>query len=92
MKRAESLILLVDSPSFGVEVNLYLVFSVISVVHGVLTDGCLLDTNAHWDLEEVRSTKSVVFVTALDMINKDLRREENSAEFALHGLRVFKDP
>lgn len=77
-------------PCLVIEVYLYHILCVLSVVNWVNVDPCLLDADAQRNLEEVRSVIPIVFVTSLHMVNEDFRGEEHLAELALHGLRMLE--
>lgn len=90
MKVAEYLVFLVYYPGLVVKADLNSILCIGSIVTGVFFDQSLDNTDVKWNLEEDRPRMSVVFVTALDMFNEYFRWEEDRAELALHGLRMFE--
>ena len=91
MKKAKSLVLLAHYPFFLVELYIDNVFSVLAIVDWIVINSCWFDSKWQRNLKEESPIEAIVFATSLNMLNKNLSREENLAEFTLHRLRMFKD-
>lgn len=84
MHVAKRLVLLVNYPCSFVKINLHSVFSVSSIICWVFLDKSLNDADGERNLEKVGSVKSVVFVAAFNVIDKNLSWEEYLTKLALH--------
>ena len=92
MKAAKGLVLLINDPVLSVELDFNHVVSVGSIVSLVLNHASVHYVDHEWNLEEDCALARAVFCARLDMVNKDLSREEYVAELALHRNSMLEDP
>ena len=92
MEGTECFVLLVDGPGLAVKLDFNDVFCVSAMVNFVLDHPCSRDLHLEGNLKEDGALSCTIFGALLHMVNEDLSREEDVAEFALHRDRMLKDP
>ena len=92
MEIVEYLVLVLDLPGLGVEIDLDHVLSVGLLIDGVLFDQGLRDVDADGDLEEVGPVAvPVILVTGFYVGEEHLGGVKDLAELALDALTVLED-
>ena len=89
---AESLVFLCHYPGLLiVETHLDMIFSVSSVVNGIIGYSATLNLTLQTHLEKVSPAKIIqIFRTGLHMLQEDALRMERVAESALRGYTMLK--
>ena len=91
MQAAKRFVPLIYLPVLSIEFDLDHIFRIGSVVSIILNHLSLSNLHLKWNLKEKITLSCAILCALFHMLDKVFLWEENVAEFALHGDRMFED-